>query len=581
MLFSKMLIPTRKEAPANIDILSMSLMIRAGMLHRIASGIYEFLPIGVIVLRKIENIIRKEMNLINGQEIILPLLTSKNLLMKTNRWNSYGKELFKLKDRRNNELCLTPTAEEVVTNLIKREINSYKQLPIMLYQFGTKFRDEIRPRFGIIRSREFLMKDAYSFHKTESDLNKYYKIVLNSYNKIYRKCNIDFKVVKACSGDIGGFSSHEFIAKSDSGEENFVWCNNCKYGASHEKADYFIQSNEDEKLEEIKKLSIPNNLDTTISIANFLNVSITKFIKISIYIVDNILVLILLRYDHEINELKLKKFFSETKLTIASKNIYESLVVNIVNNKLVIGFNNKYDNITKILADYSLTKMKNAIIKINKNNYVKNINYNRDYKVDSILNLRNVTKQDICPKCKKEKLKFYKGIEIGHTFKLGDKYSKLFDTKYLDTNGKKKLIIMGCYGIGIARVLATIIEQHHDKDGIIWPYNIAPFHVIIIPITYNDKQILNITEKIYKELSLVGLDVLIDDREERSGVKFKDADLLGIPYRIIINSENLLNNNVELKLRSDTRGNIKLVNINCILHEILKKHRRQNESRAL
>ncbi len=564
MFFSKMLIPTLKEAPSDADIVSVKLMVRSGMVRKLVSGLYELLPLGLKVLRKVENIIRQEMNNAGGQEVIFPLMFPKALWLETGRWNVYGKELFRLKDRKDAEFCLAPTAEEVVTDLIRKDIKSYKQLPVMLYQFGTKFRDEIRPRFGVMRSREFLMKDAYSFHTDEADLEKYYKIMFDAYTNICIKCGFQFRVVEAASGAIGGSFSHEFMVLTDTGEEEMTWCS-CGYGANSEKTECL-------KIEQFKEEALPAeeiltpDVGAVEDVAKLLNLSPKKFIKTIIYIADKKLVAVLVRGDHEINEMKLQALLGADETTLAD----EQTVISVTNAPIGFAGPAGLKNI-KIIADLSVAELSNALTGANKKDYhLKNVNFKRDYNADVVADIRKVMHGDICPRCKKEELKFSRGIEIGHTFKLGTKYSKPMNASYLDAGGKEKFIIMGCYGIGVTRILAATIEQSHDDDGIIWPDNIAPFEVTIVPLNYADEKTKETTEKIYKELSSKGLDVLIDDRDERAGIKFKDADLIGVPYRIIISEKNLANGNVELKARRDCKDAIRLFNPEEVVSELLK-----------
>lgn len=564
MFFTKMLIPTLREAPADADIISAKLMIRSGMIRKLASGLYEFLPLGLRALRKVENIIRQEMNAAGGQEITLPLIFPKDLWLETGRWNVYGKELFRLKDRKDAEFCLAPTAEEAITDLIRKDIKSYKQLPLMLYQFGAKFRDEIRPRFGTMRSREFLMKDAYSFHTDEADLEKYYKTMFDAYTNVCVRCGVNFRAVEAASGAMGGSFSHEFMMLAGTGEEEIVWCN-CGYGANSEKAETL-------KMEQLQEDFLPVeevltlNIGTVEDVAKFLNSSPSKFIKTMIYSVDGKPVVVLVRGDHEVNEIKLQSLFGATEVALAD----ERVVVSVTNAPIGFAGPSGLKNI-KIVADLSVIEISNAITGANKKDYhLRNVNYRRDYKADIVADIRKVVEGDACPRCKKETLKFSRGIEIGHVFKLGTKYSKSLNATYLDTNGKENLIVMGCYGIGVTRILAATIEQSHDDNGIIWPDNIAPFEVVIVPVNYVDEKTKEVTDKIYKELSTKGLDVLIDDRDERAGIKFKDADLIGIPYRITIGEKSLVNGNVELKARRDGKEGVKLLTPESVIAEILK-----------
>jgi prolyl-tRNA synthetase len=559
-----MLIQTLREAPSDADIISAKLMIRAGMIRKLASGLYEFLPLGLKVLRKVENIIREEMNAAGGQEITLPLIFPKDLWLETGRWNVYGKELFRLKDRKDAEFCLAPTAEEAVTDLVRKEVRSYKQLPLMLYQFGTKFRDEIRPRFGVMRSREFLMKDAYSFHSDEADLEKYYKVMFDAYVNICKKCGFKFRAVEAASGAIGGSFSHEFMILADTGEEEIAWCN-CGYGANSEKAECLpkLETKEDHlRLEEV----LTPNVGSVEDVAKFLNILPEKFIKTMIYKVDGKPIIALVRGDHEINEIKLQGLLAANDVVLAD----EQTVVSITNAPL--GFASPVGlKGFKVVADLSVVEISNAVAGANKKDYhLKNVNFKRDYNVDIIADIRKVVCGDTCPRCGKENLEFSRGIEVGHVFKLGTKYSKSMSATYLDTKGKENLIIMGCYGIGVTRILAATIEQSHDDNGIIWPNNIAPFDVVIIPVNYSNTKIKEITDNMYKELTSKGIDVLVDDRDERAGIKFKDADLIGMPYRITIGERSLERGFVELKARKDDKDNVKLLSPKEALSEIIK-----------
>jgi prolyl-tRNA synthetase len=564
VFFSKILIPTLKEAPSDTDIVSVKLMVRSGMMRKLASGFYELLPLGLKVLRKVENIIRQEMNNAGGQEVIFPLIFPKALLLETGRWNAYGKELFRFKDRKDAEFCLVPTAEEVVTDLVRKNIESYKQLPVMLYQFGIKFRDEIRPRFGVMRSREFLMKDAYSFHTDEADLEKHYKIMFDAYTNICIKCGFQFRAVEAASGAIGGSFSHEFMILTDTGEEEMTWCS-CGYGANSEKTECLKIEQSKEKVLPAEEILTPD-IGAVEDVAKFLNLPPKKFIKTMIYIADKKPVAVLVRGDHKINEIKLQALLGADETTLAD----EQTVISVTSAPIGFAGPTGLKNI-KIIADLSVVELLNALTGANKKDYhLKNVNYKRDYNADIIADIRKVISGDICPQCKKEELKFSRGIEIGHTFKLGAKYSKSMNASYLDANGKEKFIIMGCYGIGVTRMLAAIVEQSHDDDGIIWPDSIAPFEVAIIPLNYADEKTKETTEKIYKNLSSKGLDVLIDDRDKRAGIKFKDADLIGIPYRITISEKNLTNGNVELKARRDGKGAVRFLKPEEVVSELLK-----------
>jgi prolyl-tRNA synthetase len=562
MYFSKMLIPTLKEAPSDADIISTKLMLRSGMIRKLASGLYEFLPLGLRILRKIEKIIREEMNKTGGQEILLPLIFPKNLWIETGRWDIYGKELFRLKDRKESEFCLAPTAEEGITDLVRKNIKSYKQLPLMLYQFGTKFRDEIRPRFGIMRAREFLMKDAYSFHTDEKDLENYYKVMFEAYTNICKRCGFKFRAVEADSGAIGGSFSHEFMILADTGEEEIVWCE-CGYGANSEKSECLEIENKKEEILNMEEVLTPGS-GTVENVANFLKLPSKKFIKTMIYVADKKPIAVLIRGDYEINETKLQSLLDVNELMLAD----DQTIVSVTQSpKGFAGPCGLKD--VKIIADLSVVKINNAVVGANKKDFhLKNVNYGKDFETDVVADIRKVIKGDVCPRCKSKKLNFSRGIEIGHTFKLGTKYSKSMNAVYLDANGEEKEIVMGCYGIGVTRIIAAMIEQSHDENGIIWTRGISPFDIVIVPVNYEETKIKETTDKIYNDLTEKGFDVLIDDRDERAGIKFKDADLIGIPYRITIGEKNLVNGNVELKARKDGKEGVKLLTPPDIVKEI-------------
>jgi prolyl-tRNA synthetase len=548
-----MFIPTVKEAPADADIVSAKLMIRAGMIRKLSSGLYEYLPLGIRVLRKVENIIREELNFVGGQEVSMPLILPKELWEETGRWNVYGKELFRLKDRKNAEFCLAPTHEEPITDLARREIRSYRQLPIMFHQFTQKFRDEIRPRFGVMRSREFLMSDAYSFHAGDADLEQYYQGIFAAYQRICKRCGLNFRPVEAASGAIGGSFSHEFMVLADTGEEEIVHCS-CGYGANSEKAQCLANEISKEQQAALEKISTPN-AKTISEVSKLLNLPATKFIKTLIYMADQKPIAVLCCGDDEINEIKLQTVLGVNEIFLADEDTVIKVTGAPVGFAGPVGLKN-----VKIIADLSAVQISNAIVGANvKDAHIKNANIDRDFKTDIIADIRKVKEGDICPRCKKEKLQFSRGIEIGHTFKLGDKYSKSMKAVYLDKEGKENFMIMGCYGIGVSRILAATIEQSHDENGIIWTDNIAPFNVIITPINFEDAKTKETVDFLYEALTKKGIDVLIDDRDERAGVKFKDADLIGIPYRIIIGEKTLAAGNVEFKARKDKKEDSQLI----------------------
>ena len=563
MKYTQAFIPTVKETPSDADTISQKLMLRAGLIRKLSSGIYEWLPLGLIVLKKVEQIIREEMNKIGGQELLLPAVLPKELWVETGRWEIYGDELYRIKDRAGREFCLGPTHEEVITDIVRKEVRSYKQLPLMLYQFQTKFRDEIRPRFGVMRAKEFYMKDAYSFHATEEDAANYYKIVFDAYSRICVKCGFKYCPVEATTGAIGGSSSHEFMVVADTGEEEIISCD-CGYGANIEKAEC-SRTEGKRVLGEIKDLEeiYTPNLKTVDEVSKFVNEKPEKFIKTLIYLADEKPVMVIVRGDMEINEEKLKYVLKCNQIALANAETVEKILGAPVGFAGPVNLNDK--NID-IYADFSIENIVNGISGANKKDYhLKNINIDRDYKPLAIADLRKTRRGDLCPKCQENHLKFSRGIEIGHTFRLGIKYSKTMNATFLDDKGNKNHFIMGCYGIGVSRIVAAMIEQSHDENGIIWNETVAPYRVIIIPISYEGK-IKEVSDLIYNQLS-EKTDVILDDRNERAGVKFKDADLLGIPIRITVSDKTIAENGVEVKYRAEKTA--KLTKIGNIL-DILK-----------
>ena len=552
MLLSKYLLPTLKEIPREAETPSHQLMIRSGMMRQLASGIYEWLPLGLRVLQKVEKIVREEMNSIGGQEVSLPAMQPRELWEESGRWDFYGKELIRLKDRNRRDFCLGPTHEEVITDLVRREVRSYKELPLVFYQFQTKFRDEIRPRFGVIRAREFYMKDAYSFDATDKEAETSYNKVFEAYSRICQRCGLKFRPVEAQTGAIGGTFSHEFMVIADTGEEIIVSCK-CGYAANLEKAECVhpakIVSSRGKagersglkKLEEVQT----ENMKTVEEVGKFLKEKPDKFIKTLVYKTNGEPVIVMIRGDHEVNESKVKSYLGVNEIFLADEKTIEEVTGAPLGFAGPVGLKAKY----KLLADYSVEGIVNGVTGANRKDYhFKNVNINRDYSVDEVLDLRKAKEGDVCPKCGKT-LEFSRGIEVGHTFKLGTKYSKSLGATFLDRDGKEKHFVMGCYGIGVSRIVAAAIEQSHDQNGIIWPSPIAPFQVLILPVNYEHEKMRAVSNRIYEELENGGYEVLIDDRDERAGVKFKDADLIGIPIRVTVGEKTLTKNVVEVKLR--------------------------------
>jgi len=550
MYYSKILIPTLKESPADAEVISHKLMVRAGMIRQIAAGIYSILPLGLRVLRKVEQIIREEMNQIGGQEVFLPSVQPAELWAESGRWNFYGKELLRFKDRNDREFCYGPTHEEVITDIVRHNVKSYRQLPITLYQIQTKFRDEIRPRFGIMRGREFTMKDAYSFHTTEESTRETYSNMANAYSRIFERCGLDFKMVEADSGTIGGNFSHEFVVLANSGEDCIGFCDSCDYASNLEKAETktLAMDVEPALLEDLKEVSTPKKKSIG-EITQFLRVSPKQLIKTVVFETEQGLIAGLVRGDREINPLKLKNLVDCEWLIPAS----EELVTKTTG--LPCGYLGPVGIKLNVFADKEVPLMYNSITGANKiDTHLTGVQFTRDLNVEKVGDIRNVNERDPCPKCDSGKFKVKRGIEVGHIFILGKKYSESMHALYLDDQGKEKPMIMGCYGIGVGRTAAAAIEQNHDEKGIIWPTSLAPFQAVILPVNFSDDTVRSAAKKIYKTLWELGVETLLDDRSDRLGAKFKDAELLGIPIQIVVGLKNLSEGKIEIKLRKTSES---------------------------
>ena len=542
MRASKMLISTLREVPAEAEIESHKRMLRAGMMRKMAAGIYNYMPLGLKVLKKIEDIVREEMDNAGAQEFLASALLPSELWKESGRWDAYGAEMFRLTDRNSREFCLGPTHEEVFTDIARNEIKSYKQLPLNLYQIQTKYRDERRPRFGVMRSREFIMKDAYSFDKDQEGLDVSYNKMYEAYVKIFNRCGLDAKCVAADSGAIGGSGSAEFMVKSEVGEDDVVFCTECNYAANIEKAETKAEIAEIEELAEIQKVETTSK--SIEEMTEFFKVSPKKIAKTLIYNVDGKLVGVLVRGDREVNEVKVANASHATSdIELAS---YEE-VKRATNSE--IGFAGPINlAVDLLLVDEEVSKMYNMIVGANETGYdLTGVNYGRDFE-GVVGDFRNIEEGEACPKCG-AKVTIARGTEVGHIFKLGSKYSDAMNATFIDENGKTKPFIMGCYGIGVTRTMASIIEQHNDENGIIWPLSVAPYHVSIIIANMKDETQITLAEKMKEELENMGIEVFLDDRNERAGVKFKDSELMGIPMRITVGkkaSEGI----VEFKLRN-------------------------------
>jgi len=559
MKYSKMLIPTLREVPAEAEIASHKLMLRAGLMRRLASGVYSYLPLGFRAFKKVENIIREEMDKAYAQELVMSALIPAEAYKETGRWDIFGPEMFKFKDRGNRDFCLGPTHEEIFTQTVKSGVKSYKNLPMTLYQIQTKFRDERRPRFGVMRCREFVMKDAYSFDIDEEGMNLSYNNMHDAYCKIFDRCSLDYTVVEADSGAMGGSGSQEFMVKSDVGEALIAYCEECGYAANDEKAECLLPiANIKEEQLDIEEVETPN-AKTIEQLCEFFNCEADKFAKTLIYKADDKIIAAIVRGDREINETKLQNYLNCIELEMAN----DEDILKVTNAK--VGFAGPVGLDIRIIADLEVKTMHNFITGANKTGYhIKNVNIQRDTNNIEFVDIRNIAKGDLCPKCK-AKVQIARGIEVGHIFKLGDKYTKALDCTYLDQNGKSQTMLMGCYGIGVGRTLASIIEQNHDEKGIVWPMAIAPYKVIIIPINISNEIQSKVANDIYEALIAENIEVIFDDRKERPGVKFNDAELIGIPIRITVGkkaSESI----VEYKIRKT--GEMMEININEVVSKV-------------
>ncbi|MCR2045571.1 proline--tRNA ligase [Anaerosalibacter massiliensis] len=548
MKMSKLYLPTLREVPTEAEIPSHQLLVRAGMMRKLVSGVYSYLPLGYRVIRKIEQIVREEMDSSGSQELLMSAIQPKELWQASGRWDDFGPEMFKLHDRHEREFCLGPTHEEYFTNLIKDEIKSYKQLPLSIYQIQTKYRDEKRPRFGLIRSREFIMKDAYSYDKDLDGLEEAYKIMWDAYEKVFERLKLKFRVVEGDSGTMGGRRSHEFMAVSETGESLVAYCDDCNYAATDEKATvvYNIENSEEEELER-EKIHTPG-IKTIEELSNFLNVEKDKLAKSVIYKVNNEVIIALVPGDRELNEVKLCNYLKigTHELESADDEVIREATGAEPGSIGPIGLKEG----VKLLVDARVTKMNNFIVGANETDYhIRNVNYGRDFTGEVVEDLLLIKEGDVCPKCGSP-LKMERGIEVGNIFQLGTKYSESLDATYLDEDGKEKHFVMGSYGIGVSRSMAAIVEQYHDDKGIVWPLVVAPYHAIITVINIKKEEQIKLGEKLYNELKNMSVEVLLDDRKERAGVKFNDRDLIGVPIQITIGKK-AGENIVEYSLRNE------------------------------
>ncbi len=544
MRYSQMLIPTTKETPAEAEVVSHQLLLRGGFIRKLTSGLYTYLPLGLAAMQKVESIVREEMNRAGAQELLMPMVQPADLWQESGRWKKYGPELLRFKDRHERDYCLGPTHEEVVTDIARRELHSYRQLPMNLYQIQTKFRDEIRPRFGLMRGREFVMKDAYSFDVSDEEAGKSYQKMYEAYTRIFKRCGLEFRPVEADSGTIGGSFSHEFMVLADTGEDTLVICKSCDYAANVEKAKVVPGNTEptDQALQECVKVETPG-MKKVDRVADFLGVTPKEVIKTMIYLADGEPVAVLVRGDREVQSVKLKNLLHAADVELAEDDAVWKLT------KLPVGYIGPVAIPIKLIADQEVMQMVNAVAgACEKGHHLTGVNPGRDFTPAMTGDLRQITVEDPCPLCGGT-LELTEGIEVGHIFKLGTNYSQALAATFQDKEGCQQPFVMGCYGIGVSRVVAAAIEQNHDKNGIVFPLPLAPVQIIVLNLSLKNEETTAAAEKLYMDLQAAGLDVLYDDRDERPGSKFKDADLLGIPYRVTVGKTWEKEGLVELRLR--------------------------------
>ena len=579
-------IPTLKEVPSDAEVTSHRLLVRAGMIRQVSRGVYDFLPLALRTLRKIEGIVREEMNRAGAQELLMPVTSPAELWQDSGRWEIYGKELLRFKDRHGRDFCLAPTHEEVITDLVRRDVRSYRELPMNLYQIQTKFRDEVRPRFGLMRGREFIMKDAYSFHLDREDAEREYRNMYDTYRRIFTRCGLEFRAVEADSGAIGGSLSHEFQVLAESGEDALAACGSCDYAANVQKAESRHTAPEGGGDADAPPETVPTpDLKTVPEVAEFLKVPPERFIKTMIYkiIPSERFIAVLVRGDHEVNETKLLNLIGDPtdKANVAARlkdedytfllgygpqpehtSLDKLLAVHAVEladeedirkaTGAPPGFLGPVNLPLEVWADHAVRGMTGAVTGANQPDaHTIHVNQSRDFTPARFADLRLVKAGDPCPRCEAGVIEEYRGIEVGHVFYLGRKYSEAMGATVLDSEGHERFMEMGCYGIGVTRLMAAAIEQNNDANGIIWPASIAPFSVELLPLNYKEEAVREVTDHIYQGLSDAGHEVLLDDRDERPGVKFKDADLVGIPLRVTIGARGLAKGIVELRWRAD------------------------------
>lgn len=573
MLASKLYSPTLREIPSDAVVVSHQYMLKAGMMRKVSNGLYAFLPLALRSVRKVEDIVREEMNAIGSQEILMPITQPAEIWKQSERWDVYGEEMFKLNDRHGHEYCLGPTHEELVTVLAKMDTSSYKQLPVSLYQIQNKYRDEKRPRFGLMRSREFIMKDAYTFDMDEEGLDRQYHLMYDAYTRIFTRCGLHFRPVVADSGAIGGSGSHEFEVIADSGEADIVYCKDCDFAANIEAVEpkALSSSVHNDKAKEIVETPGQHTIQM---VCDFLHVPVVYSVKAVVYKLDDTVVLALVRGDHEVNEVRLQNLFNAVNVGLASDEDLKrcGLIAGYIS---PIGLK-KADNF-EIIVDTTVMEMEDACCGANAvDKHYVHVNPKRDFGDVRVETIRLITAEDCCPKCG-GMIELKKGIEVGQVFKLGTKYSEKLGCTYLDRDGKTHPMVMGCYGIGITRTVAASIEQNHDKDGIIWPVAIAPYEVVIVPANNKDEGVMNAARHLYDKMEDCRDEVILDDRDERAGIKFKDADLIGYPIRVTIGKKWKESGLVEVRLRrSGVVSEVALADCKTKVLEMLEELHKKN-----
>ena len=573
MLASKLYSPTLREIPSDAVVVSHQYMLKAGMMRKVSNGLYAFLPLALRSIRKVEDIVREEMNAIGSQEILMPITQPAEIWKQSERWDVYGEEMFKLNDRHGHEYCLGPTHEELVTVLAKMDTSSYKQLPVSLYQIQNKYRDEKRPRFGLMRSREFIMKDAYTFDMDEEGLDRQYHLMYDAYTRIFTRCGLHFRPVVADSGAIGGSGSHEFEVIADSGEADIVYCKDCDFAANIEAVEpkALSSSVHNDKAKEIVETPGQHTIQM---VCDFLHAPVACSVKAVVYKLDDTVVLALVRGDHEVNEVRLQNLFNAVNVGLASDEDLKrcGLIAGYIS---PIGLK-KAGNF-EIIVDTTVMEMEDACCGANAvDKHYVHVNPKRDFGDVRVETIRLITAEDCCPKCG-GMIELKKGIEVGQVFKLGTKYSEKLGCTYLDRDGKTHPMVMGCYGIGITRTVAASIEQNHDKDGIIWPVAIAPYEVVIVPANNKDEGVMNAARHLYDEMEDCRDEVILDDRDERAGIKFKDADLIGYPIRVTIGKKWKESGLVEVRLRrSGVVSEVALADCKTKVLEMLEELHKKN-----